>query len=362
MPTFNRARLILARERRGLFSKELAERCGLSPQTISNWESGVIAAPLPEALATVAKELDFPESFFFRDHYDRLPEGAVSFRARSKMPARQKRAALAASDLAREFVDWLEAKFELPPVRLPDLHGHSPELVAQVLRTEWLLGEKPIPNIIHLLESRGVLVLSLAQDCRDLDAFSFKSNGRPIVLLNRMKTAERSRIDAAHELFHLVAHKEETGKEEEADADAFAGAFLMPENDLRRRIPRVVGLNQLIQEKGRWGVSLAALVYRLRRVEIATEWQYRALFIELSKRGFRSAEPNSMPRDSSALLSKVFESLRARGVGVRHIAADLNWSVDHLKEFLLGLGAAFIGFDGGGEGGGGGARNRLRLV
>lgn len=360
MSVFNPGRLVIARERRGLFGKELAAQCGVTPQTVSNWESGA-TIPSPEAVQRVASELGFEESFFYRPDLDRLPEGAASFRARTKLPARQKRAALAAGDLARELAVWIEARFELPPVRLPDLEGQPPELAAQVIRAEWLLGEKPIPNMIHLLESRGVLVFSLAQDCHELDAFSFWSVGRPIVLLNTMKTPERSRIDAAHELFHLVAHKEETGKQEEEDADTFAGALLMPKNDLRKHIPRVLGLNQLIIEKQRWGVSLAALVYRLHKVFIATEWQYRTLFMELSKRGYRSVEPNSIAREGSALLSKVFEALRFQGITPKRVAAELGLSSAQLQEFLLGLGAALLALDGGGSGVRGG-RDHLRLL
>lgn len=357
-------RLALARERRSFFSKDLATRCGVTAQTVSNWENGV-TVPAQEAISRIASELQFPEAFFFRPmKLDRMPPGAANFRARTKLGARAKSAALAAGDLARELAEWIEARFELPPVRLPDLHGQPPELAAQVIRAEWLLGEKPIPSVIHLLESRGVLVFSLAQDCHELDAFSFWSGDRPIVLLNTMKSPERSKTDAAHELFHLVAHrKQETGREEEEDSDAFAGALLMPANDVRRFIPRILGLNHLIQEKQRWGVSLAALVYRLHKIGVATDWQYRTLYVELSKRGYRTAEPRSVAREGSALLTKVFEALRLQGLSPRGVAAELGWPVEQVHEFLLGLGAALLPVDGGGNGGGpNNSRNHLRLV
>jgi len=361
MSEFNPARLLLARERRGLFRKEFAARCEVTPQTVSNWESGT-TTPESDSIARIASELGFQEVFFFLQGFDRLPEGAANFRARTKITARQKHAALAAGDLARELAGWIEARFELPPVRLPDLQGQSPELAARIIRTEWLLGQHPIPNIIHLLESRGVLVFSLAQDCHELDAFSFWSDVRPIVLLNTMKSPERSKIDAAHELFHLVAHKEETGKQEEQDADEFAGELLMPREDVKNQIPRVLSLHQLVQAKQRWGVSLSSLVYRLHKIGRITEWQYRTLFVELSKRGYRTAEPNSSPREVSTLLTKVFESLRATGVTPRRVAADLGWSVEHLNELLFGLGATMMGIEGGGSGNGSGDRKNLRLV
>lgn len=359
MATFDPERLVLARERRGLLSRELASRCDVSSQTVSNWETG--RTDPGEMVRRLAEVLEFQEDFFFRPPLDRLPEGAPSFRARTKIAARQKRIALASGDLVQELVAWLEERFELPEPRLLDLEGVKPGLAADVVRQEWLLGAKPIPNMIHLLESRGVLVFSLAQDCLELDAFSFWAGRRPVVLLNTMKSAERSRFDAAHELYHLLAHPEETGKQEEKDADTFAGAFLMPEFDLLKRIPRAAGLMDLIRAKKRPGVSLAALVYRLNEIGVITPWQYRTLFRELSRRGFRKKEPNPMEREGSLLLAKIFESLRAQGIRLRSVAAELGWTRDYLQEYLFGLGATMLSIDGSGTGAKA-DRSHLRLV
>ncbi len=361
MTEFNPVRLQLARERRGILQKDLATRCEVTPTTVYNWESGT-TTPGPEHVARIADQLGFPEAFFFRPMLDRLPAGAASFRARTKLPARQKRAALAAGDLSRELAAWIEHRFDLPPVRLPNLKLQPPELAAQVIRAEWLLGDKPIPNLLHLLESRGVLVFSLCQDCRELDAFSFWIGERPIILLNTMKSAERSRVDAAHELFHLVAHDEETGKEEELAADIFAGALLIPDRDIRKHTPQILGLQTLIHLKRRWGVSLAALVYRLHELKMISDWQYRKLFIDLSKRGYRTSEPNPMPRETSAVLAKVFEVLRAQGLALRRVAGELAWHPQDLKEFIFGLGAGLFALDGDGGGAGSGRRDHLRLA
>ncbi|WP_261371520.1 ImmA/IrrE family metallo-endopeptidase [Yersinia frederiksenii] len=61
--------------------------------------------------------------------------------------------------------------------------------------------------MVHLIEPKGVKVFSLAENCVEVDAFSFWTNGKLFVLLNTMKTPERSRFDAAHELRHLVLHQ-----------------------------------------------------------------------------------------------------------------------------------------------------------
>jgi Zn-dependent peptidase ImmA (M78 family) len=295
--------------------------------------------------------LSFPEAFFYRTDIDKLPEGAATFRSRSRTPAKEKHAALAAGAMAQELARWILERFEIPSVNIPELHDvQNPELVAEIARTELNLGDRPVPNMIRLLESRGVLVFSLAQDCSEIDAFSFWSHGRPIVLLNTMKSAERSRLDAAHELAHLVLHRnEETTKVEEHEANHFAGAFLMPRQDLHSRFRRINSLTQLIQTKGTLGVSLAALVYRLHQVGILTDWQHRTFAIELSKRGYRKSEPSPMRRETSVLLPKVFEYLKERGVRIRHVAEELSWNQEHLSDLVFGLGATLLSVNGGGQ-------------
>jgi Zn-dependent peptidase ImmA (M78 family) len=328
-----------------MFQKDLAACFSYTAQTISNWETGE-TAPSDRDVAKLVEITGFTRDFFFMPDVEPLHEDAVSMRARSRVPAKKKRSALAAGSTARELADYIEKKFELPEVDLPDLRGQPPDLVADLIRAEWMLGDKAIPNMIKVLESRGILVFSLAQDVRELDAFSFWSNGRPIVLLNTMKSAERSRFDAAHELFHLLCHHERTDKREEEEADRFAGALLMPKGDLLRNVP-LRSLPILIQAKRRWGVSAVAYIYRLRELKLLTEWQYRLLFTEASKRGYRTTEPNPMPeRERSTILAQVFAALEAGGTKLTSVATTLGWSRPHLDELIFGLGAAMLPVEG----------------
>ena len=89
------------------------------------------------------------------------------------------------------------------------------------------------------------------------------------MFLNMQKTAERSRFDAAHELGHLVLHRHggPSGREAEDQANQFAAEFLMPSADVMAVIPRISKLNQIVQAKTRWGVSVQALTYRLHRLD-----------------------------------------------------------------------------------------------
>ena len=68
-------------------------------------------------------------------------------------------------------------------------------------------------------------------------------------------------------------------------------ALLMPAQDILGRIRRVTGLTDLVLAKKRWGVSVAALAYRLHKLGILSDWQYRGLCIEMNQIGYRTSEP-----------------------------------------------------------------------
>ncbi|WP_234014515.1 ImmA/IrrE family metallo-endopeptidase [Cronobacter dublinensis] len=91
-------------------------------------------------------------------------------------------------------------------------------------------------------------MFSLAENCIEVDAFSFWVDEKPFVLLNTMKIPERSRFDAAHKLGHLVLHKHSSnnGRQAELDTDRFASAFLMPERSVLATVLRMPSLDLLI--------------------------------------------------------------------------------------------------------------------
>lgn len=89
------SRLLIARKRRGLTLTRLAELTGLSTRSISLYENGH-KEPSKETLLQLADILGVPPSFLGAFDLDEIPEEAVSFRALSKMTARQRDRALSA--------------------------------------------------------------------------------------------------------------------------------------------------------------------------------------------------------------------------------------------------------------------------
>lgn len=332
--------MALARKRRRLTSRSLAQTVGLSPVTITRLESGE-NEPESETVERLAKALEFPVDFFFGDDIDDVEKEAASFRSLTTMTAKERDAALASASLAYLLSDYVADRFNLPDVDLLDLSSErDPATAARSLREAWQLGEKPVGSMIKLLEAKGVRVFSLAENTKNVDAFSCWRNGIPYVFLNTVKSTERSRLDAAHELAHLVLHKHggpQQGREAEVEANTFASSFLMPEADVRARIPIANRLDDIIAAKKRWGVSAAALAYRLHKLQILSDWQYRTFCIQMNDRGYRSGEPNGLPREESVVWKKVFTALWIEKVSKGKLAEILSIPPNELENLVFGL-------------------------
>jgi Zn-dependent peptidase ImmA (M78 family) len=337
---FNHKRLSLARKRRGLNGKGLAERADLSPITISRIENG--EKPDDETISRIAAALGYPKEFFDReDDPEEIDLAAVSFRSLTKMSAKERDASVAAGSLGLEVSAWLGREFSLPKPNLIDLSYETDmEAAARSLRQYWNLGEKPIGHMLHLLELHGVRVFSLAEDTAAVDAFSFWRDDLPFVFLNTFKSAEHSIFDSAHELGHLVCHRH-AGKKQarfvEREANAFASAFLMPAADVRARMPAFVTVDTILKAKKFWRVSAMAMAYRLHSLGLLTEWRYKSICIELGRRGYRSAERDGIERETSAVWKKVFTQLWAEGKTRAKIGDDLHIPLNEVENLIWGL-------------------------
>ncbi len=330
----------------------MATAIGVSADTIRRYELG-ISVP-EEKVDLLSKFLGFPKQFFFDPTVDEPRRDNASFRGMASKSGKVMDAALASGAIAFLLDDWIAGQFDRPEANILDLQGETPETASMLMRQYWRLGEKPIKNVVHLLETNGVRVFSLAESNKEIDAFSLWRDEIPYVFLNRYKSAERSRFDACHELAHLCIHKHggassvKMNSEVEKEANVFAASFLMPSSDVKAICgSHMYGVDSLVDYKRRWGVSVAALNYRLSSLGLISEGKATSNYVELSRRGWLKSEPFGLAREQSVVLQDVIDDLLKSGVTKSRIADALHVSPTEIEALLFGL-ANMISIDGAG--------------
>lgn len=298
-------RVRAARELRGLTQQAAVRRMErpITAAALSQIESGKVR-PSVDTMRELAHALDVPVGFFTA-HWPDVGSDDSSlvtyFRDLRATSARERRRAAALVLLLSDLVAALELHVRVPDVRIPqhDLASDDPdeiEAAAEAVRAAWDLGTEPVPHVVRELERHGVIVARLTIGHQSVDAFSARLS-RPIVLLTEDKSNYvRSRFDAAHELGHLVMHQgvKPGDRVVEAQAHEFASSFLLPKAVAVRHLPirlDAVGWTRLAELKRRWGISMAALLYRARRLHILTPEAYRNAMKYMSAKGWRSTEP-----------------------------------------------------------------------
>ena len=333
-PGFRGERLAQARDARGLTQVALARLIERSSSSISRWEGGE-QSPEPQALAALATELEVPVAFFLRPLRDNGP-APTFFRSMASTTQSLRRRTRARLRWAQEIALSLQEWVDLPEVDVPLLEGVSDyreigdrdiEAMANECRSVWELGGGPITDVLLVLENAGVVVVKEEVGSVRMDGLStwWAADSRPYVLIARDKdTCVRSRMDAAHELGHLVLHR---GLEEkilnssadfreiERQAFDFAGAFLMPAESFAAEV-WTPSLNAFLALKERWKTSVAAMIKRCGRLGMLSEEYERRLWKHYSTRGWRKSEPldDRLEAEDPRLLARSVQLLVDEGV------------------------------------------------
>ena len=198
------------------------------------------------------------------------------------------------------------------------------EYAARGLRTDWKLGAAPIPNLVELLEGRGIKVLAI--DLATIDGLTARvrrpgADAASVVVVNRKTRGERQRFTLAHELGHMVLRVAPRVDAEKA-AHRFAGAFLMPAETLRAEVGarrRSMGWSELFALKQLFGVSVQALALRCRELGIFDKTLFDRLYRDFSRLGWRSP-PYREPHPRSGEKPRRFERLCLRALAERAIS------------------------------------------
>lgn len=342
---FDPERLTVARELRGLTKLELAEKIGKTASAVSQFESGR-ARPDGQTIGRLMLALALPASFFAKAPdavpYKLIPLDHCHFRSLRSATQRDRRMLLARGSMICGLLSFLERKVTLPAEHVTPLAAapqdvEAIESLAAEVRRRWGLGLGPIGNMTNLLERNGVVVIPIDDACREVDAFSLWNEKRPTIFLVMDKgSASRTRMDASHELGHLLMHADVAAgsPELERQANHFGSAFLLPRDSFFHEAPRRLGWEHVWELKRRWKVSAAAIVRRSYDLGVISETAYRRAFVHLNQTGERTSEPHEPPHEQPVALRKALEVIADRWPLPR-IAEEIGISASDLHSLVV---------------------------
>lgn len=324
---FHGAKLREALRFRGIRMADLARATDISRQSLSLYANDE-NRPSVDNMLKIAQYLDFPMEFFLNDDSCTVATSNTYFRSQAAARKKSQEAEKLKMEYTAKLYETLLEYVNFPELSLPDTSDFKnlipePEKIdadsmveiieklALRVRDEWHLGLEPIDNMQYLLASHGIIVVGFHNVDDKIDAFSQKINikGHGVVYIIALavgsKPMTRLRFDMAHELGHILMHhwddtNETLSKQEfnnlERQANMFASAFLLPAKTFGNEVGSyAASLNYYRALKRRWKVSMQAMMYRAREMNIITGNQFSYLMRQISAKGERKHEQGDRP-------------------------------------------------------------------
>lgn len=271
-----------ARIKAGLSGAELCRRLDgiVSKQAISKYEKGLML-PDSTTLIALANALSVNIDYFFRANHCQIEQ--VNYRKKQKFSQKRQDA------LTEKIKDLVERYREIESVlgiqqnsTLPQYNILNPDDVitaVRKLKARWQLGEDGICNLFEILEEHGIKIILIEEDdC--FDGVSAYADNYPVMVLNQNACSERKRFTALHELGHLVLRFDDSipEKDREHHCHRFAGEMLIASEVLKNRVGEKrnsFSCNEIVSIQRQFGISIDAILYRLRDLKIVTDLYYK---------------------------------------------------------------------------------------
>jgi Zn-dependent peptidase ImmA (M78 family)/DNA-binding XRE family transcriptional regulator len=332
-----------ARLQKGLSTRQVSEqlRGSVSHSTIANYELGK-STPSVDIVAELAQLFGTTIDYFFQPSPTLV--GPRFRKTVSQVSKAEEQQYLSVSERFLDAYLRIEAMLDrklvaqLRPIG-PNM-GETPEQIANRVRVEAKIAkDAPIDSVPSLLERFGIRVIEIPMDSR-IDGLAAEYAGNPVVVINPRIPSDRGRLVGAHELKHvlygdyLLPLKEAELKRIETEAFDFGSYLLIPQAILREAFSGR-SMVKLVRYKERFGISLAAMLYRAHKTEIVSDSDAKRLWIEFSKRGWRKKEPGSVRPDRATRFEQLYEeAVASSGHTEPEILRRLNLSREDIESRL----------------------------
>lgn len=312
MPTdVNPNMIVLAREARGLTQQDLAERLNLHRANVSRLEKGETSIQHGTLLAISAATSYPPQFFSQRGMF--MPVN-LAYRKREHVPAKVLTPIEAKMNIIRRHVQFVTRALDKEVPSLPAYEvteERRPENIAALVRKHWNVGSGTVENLVVLLERNGIVISAFDFGTARVDSRCMLTDDKyPIIFINKNLLGDRLRYTLAYELGQLLMHTffpVSSERDISREANHFAAAFLVPENDVQEDFENGITLSILADLKRKWKVSMISLLYRADDLGYLTPNQKRYLIQQFNEQKIRRREPVELdlPIEQPALLKQL---------------------------------------------------------
>jgi Zn-dependent peptidase ImmA (M78 family)/DNA-binding XRE family transcriptional regulator len=328
-------RLKRARAASGLSLRGLADQVGISHNAVKKYEDG-INTPSSDQLLKIARVLGVRTEYFFRQ--TKVLLDGVEYRKRASTPQTLLRRIEA--DVLEQAERWQELAnlypaFPIKAFTLPDslpsqvTSLDAVEMVADALREQWALGQNPIPDLVDMLETQGILVIfSRVEGQLKFDGLAATVGKQPVIVVSQTWAGDRQRFTLAHELGHLLLHgRLAPDLSEEQACNRFAGAFLLPRTAIYQHLGQrrhSIEPRELYMLKHEFGLSMQACLCRAADSGLIDDATRKKLWMRFAKQGWRAQEPGTpYPQEQTFLFNQLVYRALAEDLIGESKAAEL---------------------------------------
>lgn len=294
-------RLQQARIKAKLSMEKLCELMNgkVTKQAISKYEKAKMM-PNSTILIALADALNVDLDYFFRPFSFELDQFKVSFRKKSNTTVGdQKALEVQIQDEVERYLEieeilGIEHSNVLPSGLIPTKSlSTNQEMVecAKKVREVWGLGLAPVANTQELLEAHGIKVLLTDAPANFYGLSGMVNDKTPVIILNSNDPyIEHRRLTAFHELCHLLYNnyfaEELSAHQKENLCNSFANEMLLPSETLMKYFggKNKIAIAELESISINYGISIDAIVYKLKDMGIIGEKRYRGFCIQKNNR------------------------------------------------------------------------------
>jgi len=346
---FNPDKLRAARLMKGYSLQELADTISnkVTKQALNKYELGEVV-PDNDMIGILATALNVATDFFRRRSNVKL--GTFNFRKLQDLTAKDKNIVIEKTkDLLERYIEIEQllgiSELFTNPIKDSIIRDvNDVEDATEILRTDWNLGFDPIGNVVDLLEEHHIKFIEVESDDKFDGCQALIDEKMPVIVLNKneIKTCDRKRFTALHELGHLLLNFDPIidEKTEERLCHRFASAMLLHKSAAVKAFGEKrsnITLQELGNIKLQYGISIAALLYRLKDLNIISANFYKNFMFMLTMTGQRKVESIVYTGKESGhrFLQLLFRAISEKKIDFVQAAEISGFSENEIREAIF---------------------------